>query len=553
MTHHDLVESGRGLEERGKIVEAAEVYRQVLLADPAHREALERMGLLALRAGSPEAAADLFSRAVRQDRRNAELYLHLAETWMALDRLGEARRCCHRAMELAPGSVGARVKLGAVFLKQEELLAAETVLRQAIAMDESNVDALTHLAYALIDLHKADEAVEVCRAVVKLRAGNAVAHKNLGSALDHANRAGEAVEEFERALAIDRDYFEAYMGMARALRRAGRPMEAVASFERAAELRPELSEPKYLMAHPLLLAGDFARGWEMYEWRWKCRPFSDNAAARTQPAWDGSDPHGKTLLLLAEQGFGDAIQFIRYAPILAERGARLVLACAPALQSLFRALPGVELTVSRDLPLPVSDYRVPLMSLPRILGTTIETIPARIPYLRADEAKVETWKKKMGPGRNIGLAWAGNVRHEEDRFRSCPVEALRPLVEMPGATWHSLQKGVRSTGTGDVVAEATTPLGELSIVDHSSELRDFSETAALIENLDLVICVDTAVAHLAGAMGKAVWLMLHDSPDWRWMLEREDSPWYPTMRIFRQENAGDWDGVVARVVRECSK
>ncbi len=273
-------------------------------------------------------------------------------------------------------------------------------------------------------------------------------------------------------------------------------------------------------------------------------PFLRDSAQRQ---WDGSSLEGRSLLLHAEQGFGDALQFIRYLPRVAQRGGRIILGCQPELQRLFQTIADGCQIVVRGQALPAFDLYCPLLSLPRVFGTTLASIPNLIPYLRADAGEAGKWQQRLAEHCSmvkVGLAWAGSPAHKNDRNRSMKLARLAPLGRTPGVRFFSLQKG-------EAAAESKTPPG-LELVDWTQELKDFADTAGLIENLDLVIAVDTAVAHLAGAMGKPVWTLLPSNSDWRWMLEREDSPWYPTMRLFRQTSWGDWDSVVARVAEALS-
>jgi len=264
----------------------------------------------------------------------------------------------------------------------------------------------------------------------------------------------------------------------------------------------------------------------------------------TKPQWDGRALEGRTLLLHAEQGLGDAIQFIRYLPLMSQRGGRIIIECYAELQRLFQIMAGRCQIVACGQPLPAFDLHCPLLSLPRVFGTTLSNIPHVVPYLHPDAEEARKWHHRLlWQSRlvNVGLAWMGNPAHKNDRSRSIKLARLAPLGQVPGVRFFSLQKG-------EAAAETKTPPSGMELVDWTQELKDFADTAGLIANLDLVIAVDTAVVHLAGAMGKPVWTLLPFVPDWRWLLEREDSPWYPTMRLFRQNSWGDWDSVITRVV-----
>jgi hypothetical protein len=327
----------------------------------------------------------------------------------------------------------------------------------------------------------------------------------------------------------------------------GRYEEAMPCLERAIGLRPDLAIIHWNRAIALLLEGRLTEGWAEAEWRFAYTP----ALRRDfpQPAWDGrSDLAGRTILLHAEQGLGDAIQFCRYAPMVAARGGgdRVVLECQPELAALLTTAPGVAQVVRRGDPLPPFELHCPLLSLPHRFGTTLATIPAAVPYLTPDPDKVRAWQSRLaadGPGRKVGLAWAGSPGHANDRQRSCRLSDFAPLANVPGVTFYSLQLGP----TGE---QATNPPPGLRLLDPTADLRNFADTAALVANLDLVISVDTAVVHLAGALAKPTWVLLPFNPDWRWLRDREDSPWYPTMRLFRQSERGNWKSTIERVASE---
>ena len=319
----------------------------------------------------------------------------------------------------------------------------------------------------------------------------------------------------------------------------GRLDEARASFDHAVGIRPNFAQAHWNRAQAMLLAGAFARGWREHEWRLAAHPELQRPFA--QPLWLGEEPlAGKTLLLHAEQGLGDTIQFCRYAPLAGARGARVVLEVQTSLVDLLRDLPGVSSVVARGDPLPPFVLHCPLPSLPLAFGTTLATIPAQTPYLRVPADRAAAWEARLGRKRpRVGLVWSGNAGHRRDRSRSIPLYALMPLFDLD-ATFVSLQKDVRAA---DQAVLQQTP----KLVDVSAGLESFADTAALIGELDLVIAVDTSVAHLTGALGKRLWLLLPAAPDWRWLTGRDDSPWYPTARLFRQNDARAWGPVVTRV------
>ena len=391
------------------------------------------------------------------------------------------------------------------------------------------------------------EAEQLYRQVLAQQPEHARAMQFLGVIAHEFGRNDLALDLIRRAIALNPNSAQAHNNLGNILKANGQLDEAVAAYRRAIALNPDLPEAHHNLAYALLTRGDFQRGGEEFEWRSKCKdlPPPRNFA---QPQWDGRPLEGRTLLLHAEQGFGDALQFIRYVPLMARRGGRIIIECPAGLQRLFQTIAGGCQIVAAGQPLPGFDLHCPLLSLPRVFGTNLANIPKDVPYLHADAEDARRWQHRLAGYSSIvrvGLAWAGNPTHKNDRNRSIKLARLAPLGQLPGVSFISLQKG-------DAAAEAKTPPPGMELIDWTEELKDFADTAALIANLDLVIAVDTAVVHLAGAMGKPVWTLLPFVADWRWLLDRQDSPWYPSMRLFRQPSIGDWDGVITRVAEALS-
>jgi len=319
-------------------------------------------------------------------------------------------------------------------------------------------------------------------------------------------------------------------------------VEAIREFEQAIAAEPKFAEAHWNLGLALLTLGELPRGWREYEWRLQCQPFGDDGLnlAGVTP-WRGEPLAGRTLLVRREQGAGDTAQFLRFLPGLCDRGARVLLHVRPEMAALARSVdPRAEL-VDPAAPLPAPDYYVNLLSLPRWLEVTLDVLPGPMPYLHADPARSEHWRSRLAgyPGRRIGLVWGGNPKHKNDRNRSCPLAVFKPLLDLPGISWFSLQKGDP--------ARQLAELDRSGIIDLGSDLKDFADTAAVLDNLDLLITVDTSVAHVAGALGRPAWVMIPKAPDWRWLLDREDSPWYPSLRLFRQEGVSGWHGVRDRI------
>jgi len=421
---------------------------------------------------------------------------------------------------------------------------AEAAYRQILALDPTHADAHANLGAVLGAVDRLAEAEASCRAALRLRPNYPEAHLVLGGAMLGRGRLAEAEANCREALRLRPNYPEAHHNLGAALSHLGQLAEAEASYREALRLRPNYAVAHENLGYVLLLAGRFEEGWREHEWRQRTGPLSSNARNLAAQPWRGEPVGERTILLHAEQGLGDTLQFCRYAPLMACGGA-IILEVQPPLVRLLSRLPGVMQIVARGDRLPPFDLHCPLMSLPHAFGTTLDTIPAATPYLSADPALAAKWHERLVAldGLRVGLVWAGQQGLNDpavaalDRRRSIALKALEPLGEVAGVSYMSLQTGV----PGDQGADP--PYG-MTLHNFTDELHDFEDTAALIVNLDLVISVDTAVAHLTGALGKPVWLLNRFDTDWRWLLNRDDNPWYPTLRQFRQPSPGDWSSVV---------
>jgi len=419
---------------------------------------------------------------------------------------------------------------------------AEGLYRQVLAVVPTHPVPLHNLGQLAYSVRKYDAAIDLLQRSLASQPQDGNAHNTLAATLFAVGRIDDAERECRIALALDSKMSAAHANLANALVGQGKFTEGVAAFERSLELDPRNAIAHDGLGATLLMLGDLLRGFREWEWRW-LKPGYEAARFPHVPRWDGSDLTGKRILLLVEQGYGDVFQFCRYAPLLKARGATVLMEVVADIHRLMTTVPGVDQLVIAGLSAPPVDLATPLLSVPLWYGTTVETIPAQVPYLTADARLVESYQAKYfraDQNLKVGLVWAGRPTHANDHHRSLPLSTLAPLAEIPGITFYSLQKGDASRQL------ANPPMG-MKIVDLSQSLVDFNWTAAAIAGLDLVITVDTAVCHLAGAMGKPVWVMVPFIPDWRWLLDREDSPWYPTMRLFRQKSRGDWGPVVRRV------
>ena len=436
-----------------------------------------------------------------------------------------------------------KLRLGMSLLQAGKLPEAEAAYREALRISPRCSDALHFLGLVRHRCGDDEEALSLMRRSIMLRPGVASYHNNYGEVLRSAGRMDEAVAEFNTALRL-KPTPQAHNNLALAAETRGQWYEAIHHYDAAIALKPDYSRAQWNRALALMMVGDLLNGFAAYEWRFRDPALGLPPRRSSAPPWNGSDLRGRTILVYAEQGFGDTIQFIRYVAPLATQG-RVVVECQRELLGLVRRMPGVSEAVVAGDPLPRFDTHVALMSIPRLQRTTLETIPRAVPYLHADPLRVEKWKARIAADSSnalrVGVAWAGRVTHEVGKTRACSLAILSPLLQTPGVRFYSLQKG-------PAAAEITVSGMQQRIVDWTGELADFDETAALMMNLDLIISIDTAVAHLAGALARPTWLMLTWRGDWRWMLERSDSPWYPTTRLFRQPAPGEWEKLV-EVVR----
>jgi tetratricopeptide (TPR) repeat protein len=524
----------------GRLPEAEVACRELLALDESHSGAWHLLGIMALRSGDPQGALAHVERAVALAPARADCRNSLGLVLRALGRKGEAEAAFREAVDRDPDFIEAHYQLGNLLRETGRASEAEARYRRVLVLRPDHYQAHNNLGAALGEQRRFDEAVTAFRSAAALRPDYAKAHVNLGHALRAAGYPEDAQAACRQALALAPRLSVAHLNLGLALQDLGRNDEALASLQRATTLDP--GNHKAVAAEGILhlLRGDFSAGWEKYEARWRIGDLP--AREFKQPQWQGEPLKGKTVLLHAEQGFGDTIQFLRYVPQVIACGGKVIVEVQPALKPLADRLAGVEV-IARGAALPAFDLHCPLLSLPLAFHTTLDGIPAVTPYLSAAPDRLAHWQARTGgePGLKIGIAWAGSAVHRNDRNRSMSIERLTPLFKQGGLRFFSLQVGPRASDLAVVEPE--------TIVDLSAGLTDFGETAAAIANLDLVIAADTAVVHLAGALGKPVWTMLPLAPDWRWLIGRPDSPWYPSMRLFRQPRIGDWDAVVGDVCR----
>jgi tetratricopeptide (TPR) repeat protein len=460
--------------------------------------------------------------------------------------INEAIASLRDAVKLSPELPAPFYVLGSVLQQQGRIDEAIDCYKKILSISPDHAETHNILGSAYQGKGKFDDAVACYQNAIRYDGNSFMAYNNLGAALRLQGNLDDAVASYQEALRIKPDFTAAMNNLGTALRDKGDLDEAISWYRKAIQLNPDFADAHWNLSFALLLAGDYEEGWREYEWVWKLKKPIHRLP---HPVWDGADIQGKRILLYAEQGFGDVFQFVRYALMVRDRGCEVILGCQKELKSLLKSIPGVSSVVAFGEALQQFDVQCPLPSLPRIFNTTLDSIPCQIPYLHADIRTVEKWRDKLSLDNstlNIGLAWAGSPGHLNDRNRSCPLRLFEPIARIDGLRLFSLQKEIHEMWTGDALAK-------LKLIDYSRDIEDFSDTAGIIMNLDLIISVDTAVAHLAGALGKTVWTLLPFAPDWRWMLNREDSPWYPTMRLFRQPSPGDWASVISKVHDELEK
>jgi tetratricopeptide (TPR) repeat protein len=537
-------EQAVALHEQGHLAAAERIYRDILRQQPQHIGAMHLLGVIALRTGHSEQGAELIKKAVALNPNNAVAHCNLATAMVKLKRPAEALASCDQAIALKPDLAEAHYNRADILLnlkRPEEALAS---CDQAIALKPDLAEAHLNRGNALNDLERPAEALSSYDQAIALKPDYAAAFFNRGIALGRLRRLNDALASYDQAIALRPDDAEAYSNRGNVLKSLRRPAEAVASFDKAIALKPDYAHAYWNQSLCLMMLGRFEQGWRQFEWR---KQSDKQFAARSfaQPLWRGQDDiGGKTLFIWWEQGIGDTIQFSRYARLAEARGAKVIMSVHHTLRGLLGQIsPTIEIIGPDEAPAGF-DYHCPLLSLPLAFGTTLATIPPPQPYLQADQALKATWAARL-PAKTrsrIGLVWSGKADHTNDLNRSIELQHVLPMLSRD-ADWICLQKEIRAN-------DLAVLRNSGRVAFFGDDLKNFSDTAALLDLMDLVVTVDTSVAHLAGAMGKPVWILLPFSPDWRWLLERDDSPWYPTARLFRQPEIGNWPAVVARVANE---
>ena len=496
------------------------------------------------RAGELEPAERLYRAALRLDPLHAGVHYNLGSVLQKYNRLDEAVECYRQAVKLDPSDSTTHRALGTALKARGDLAGAIASFQAALALRPEYAEAHNNLGNTLLERGDTAAAVESYRRAAQHCPELAGFQFNLGNALRHAGRLEEAESSFRRALEMDPRDPEGHNSLGIALFDQGRVMEAVACYDSAIRMDPDHARGHYNRALAWLVLGEWEQGWPEYEWRWKNRDLHDPPCSR--PRWTGQELRDKTLLIEAEQGLGDTIQFIRFAALARRRVNRVVCRCQRPLLQLLEGVSGIDEIFADDDPPTHCDVWSPLLSLPMALGTKLSNIPSE-PYLKAHPLLVERWRKELErvQGFRIGIQWQGNPAYPKDRFRSFPLRQFGVLAHLPGVSLVSLQKGAGA----EQLRNVDFPVFELgSRLDETSGA--FCDTAAVMRSLDLVITTDTSIGHLAGALGVPAWIPLTTVPEWRWLWGREDSPWYPTVRLFRQARRDAWDEVFGRM-RAC--
>ncbi|KPF81394.1 hypothetical protein IP70_24225 [alpha proteobacterium AAP38] len=564
------------LHDAGRLAEAETAYRSVLDRAPGHGDALNRLGVLHLQRGEYAAAAPIMEAAVKAVPNDPVRHSNLASALRRLNRLPDALNACLQAVRLAPDfadglvnlvnildqmqrlgdavaaqrqlitlrpySAEARLQLGRLLILDNKPEAAIEAMYELLAMQPLSVHAYTNMGVALRRLGRLADAAVAYRTALGFAPDDPGLLSNLGIVLQDQDLYPEAMDCFRRAIAKQPDSATAHLNLSVAYREEMLIEQSVSSARAAIRHDPALAAGHTSLAMGLLMQGKYPEGLAEYEWRSRMPDFPSPRRDFTSPAWDGSDMAGRTLLVHDEQGVGDALQFVRYVPVLRERGVNVVLECNSQLVRLLGGVPGLGPVIGRFQPLPPHDAHVSLLSLPHLLGARIDNVPAA-PYLAAEPDLQAQWGEKLSryQGLKVGMVWAGNPEFKADRLRSPGLAAVRPLLDTAGVSFFGLQKG---PGRKDL--ETAGPLPQ-NFVDLGPEIGDFADTAAIMANLDLVITSCTGPAHLAGGLGRPTFTLLPFSPDWRWLEKGEDTFWYPSMRLFRQERRGEWAPVVQRV------
>ncbi len=545
LSAHTYYRLGRYFDDRGDSEAAIRLFQKAMKSDPTLAAAYNDLGGIFQRKGQMEKALLFYQKALSLQPEFTEAHYNFGNAYKELGRWSESVSHTQKAIELDPDLHEAYYILGIAFYELEKLDQAIEVWQKALRLKPGFAEVHFNLGIAYYHKGNLEEALALCRKAVELDSSLAEAHYNLGLVYYGKDLPDEAIRCWQKTVQINPKHKDAFNNMGAAFQDKHELDKAQKCFQKAIDNHPDFPNAHWNKSLCHLLAGSFLEGWSEYQWRFKINTIFLNRHF-PQPLWGGEDLTGKTILLYAEQGFGDTIQFIRYVPLVKKRGGQVLVECQEDLGSLLETMEGIDQLIPYGQPLPEFDVQCPLLSLPLAFQTELGDIPASIPYISLNSDLVKKWHEFTEVEKDnlkVGLIWAGRPTHKKDRKRSLALKVFEPLAGLPGITFYGLQKG-------EAARQIQNRPEGMKLIGVGEKLVDFTETGALIQNLDLVISVDTAVAHLTGALGKPIWTLLPYSPDWRWMLDREDSPWYPSMRLFRQPFPGDWESVI-RALSDC--
>ena len=528
--------------QAGQFGQAEALYRRALKLDGRQFEVLSALGILHAQCGNYPEAEQVLRRALKRNPDDAGTQFNYGNVLLGLQRFDDAFAAFGKVLHLSPRFAEAHLNRGNILMLRKHFGEAVACFDAAIRINPNYAQAFCNRANALEKMERFDEALASCDRALSLDPSNAELRASRANLLDCLRRYDEALRDISAALSLRPDNAAFHYNHGNILVQVRRYHDAIAAFDKALALEPGFADAHFNEGLCQLLLGNMERGWKKYEYRLQMPEYLDLKRNFVGPMWLGdSSINGKTIFIHPEQGFGDTLMACRYVPLLAALGARVVLEVKPELVRLMEGLDGVFTLNARGEAVPQYDVHCPIMSLPCAFKTQLETIPGTVPYLRIPEENIDHWRLKLGDGRfKVGVAWAGNPTFKNDRDRSITLKNILPVCSVPGATFFSVQKDLRA---GDAEVLSANP----HITHLGTDLNNFLDTAAVMQSLDLIISSDTSIVNLAGALGRPVWILLSSSPDWRWLLDRADSPWYPTARLFRQNKSGDWDSVVAEV------
>ena len=541
---HSSLQEAILLHQSGQLKQASTIYQRVLDIEPENANALHLLGLVSHQSGQPEAAIILIKQALGIAPNQLNFLYNLANILRELGQFEEAVQVYRQFIRLQPDSAEAYNNLGISLHKLNQFQPAAQAYRDAIELNPVCAETYYNFGTLLQKQGELEKAVRLYQKAIEIDPEYAEVYNNFGTLLQKQGELEKAVRLYQKAIEIDSNFVLAYGNLGDILHRQGQIEQATQAYRRAIEIQPDYAKAHNHLGITLLLKGDFQLGWQEYEWRLKCENFPIEKRGFSQPVWDGSSLHGKAIFLYAEQGFGDTIQFIRYVYILAQYQVDIIFECQFELLTLFESIEVITQLIVEGDPLPDFDFHAPLLSLPRIFRTDLESIPSKIPYLCPKLASFIC----LSPNDKlrIGIAWAGNPKNSNDDTRLVDLQQFSVLFEIEACQFYGLQVGDRRN---DIAKYNYSD----AIIDLGADFSDFSDTASAIAEMDLVISVDTSTAHLTGALGKMGWILLPWIPDWRWLLDRKDTPWYPTMRLFRQTSLGDWTSTFQQVYHALKK